>query len=875
MGPSSSSGFNQGPSSGSSNGGGSDSLMAKVSQKLGDLSLKKNRLLGDGLYERYSLPASRTHSHETTHLATPPASLATTGYSSTAQSNLASGGATAGAVPGSPSSTGKSFLISSSPVRKSPLASPSMLPQYDRLPTVSTGSSLTSGAAKNKDTTQLPGSQPTQADSSQQSGQALTEPAAKPPTKTRPSASFLTSVGSVNSGNGSGGQGDLSNTTSRSSDAGSESVSHSASPSPISTTFGSNPANATAASPSHKAKFDLSTDISRESSNDDSSPSLSAFPSPDRDDPYARSKRPPQVVNPKQIAPRFVFSKKKGHKSNSSLKSLGGGSSGSPASGGHHSSSIRTVIGHTISHNSSTGGNGSGDESGGLHKSHGSMLELKRFFKPSRKHKSSSKSGSSLKSGSTSSSLRHNDSSATLDKTIPFMEEGFKKYGKLGRVLGSGAGGSVRLMKRSSDGTVFAVKEFRLRHANETEREYSKKVTAEFCIGSTLHHPNVIETLDIIHEEGRYYEVMEYCPYDFFAIVMSGKMSTNEIGCCFKQILSGVQYLHEMGLAHRDLKLDNCVVTESGLVKLIDFGSSSVFRYPFEADIVLAHGVVGSDPYLAPEVLSRKDYDPRPADIWSCAIIFCCMTLRRFPWKAPHHNDNSYRLFSSKPDGPVGPNGEPLIPVENRRTHASSSSSSTGTSSNSRHTTNAATGSNNNGPSDTITSSSSSSGVGAGQSTAKTAPHGAGSASHGPVITSPSTNASNATSGIVDILNANTQPQQSVVGNAVASGDHLPKRTTPSRSNTGSSLEGPPPPPVIKGPWRLLRLLHHDSRPIIGHMLKIDPKKRATLEDIMADPWVQSLQYCTIGKNGEFIKATNHEHTFVPPEQAHLEAYKK
>ena len=150
----------------------------------------------------------------------------------------------------------------------------------------------------------------------------------------------------------------------------------------------------------------------------------------------------------------------------------------------------------------------------------------------------------------------------------------------------------MRLLKRGSDGVTFAVKQFRDRHPYESERDYNKKVTAEFCIGSTLHHGNVIETLDIIHEKGHWYEVMEYAPFDLFAIVMTGKMSKAEIACSFLQIFAGVTYLHSMGLAHRDLKLDNVVVNEHGIMKLIDFGSASVFRYPFENDIVLASGKI-------------------------------------------------------------------------------------------------------------------------------------------------------------------------------------------------------------------------------------------------------------------------------------------
>ena len=146
-------------------------------------------------------------------------------------------------------------------------------------------------------------------------------------------------------------------------------------------------------------------------------------------------------------------------------------------------------------------------------------------------------------------------------------------------------------MKRA-DGVTFAVKQFRDRHSYESERDYAKKVTAEFCIGSTLHHGNIIETLDIINERGRWYEVMEYAPYDLFAIVMTGKMSKEEIACSFLQIVNGVAYLHSMGLAHRDLKLDNVVVNEHGIMKIIDFGSASVFRYPFESGVNLATGIV-------------------------------------------------------------------------------------------------------------------------------------------------------------------------------------------------------------------------------------------------------------------------------------------
>lgn len=224
-----------------------------------------------------------------------------------------------------------------------------------------------------------------------------------------------------------------------------------------------------------------------------------------------------------------------------------------------------------------------------------SKSNLKRFFKFGGDHKHKSKDDASVKSnGGSKDGTRTPTNSTTGDgPSVPFADDHglSSKYGKFGKMLGSGAGGSVRLMKRSGDGTVFAVKQFRDRHAYESEKEYNKKVTAEFCIGSTLHHGNVIETIDIVYEKNKWFEVMEYAPFDLFATVMTGKMGREEVTCSTLQILSGVLYLHSMGLAHRDLKLDNVVINEHGIMKLIDFGSAVVFRYPFENDVVLATGL--------------------------------------------------------------------------------------------------------------------------------------------------------------------------------------------------------------------------------------------------------------------------------------------
>lgn len=305
-------------------------------------------------------------------------------------------------------------------------------------------------------------------------------------------------------------------------------------------------------------------------------------PAGDANDPYAANKRAPQSRNLDAIDARFIFSGKS-RKNNSPGSSSINLPRSNRSSGENKNGDKRgSLFGRkdTKSHLND-------DNASILSSKHGSMTDLKRFLKiGSRKDKRGISPAPSMRSGT--KTPPHHKSPAQL----PFGDDHglTSKYGKFGKVLGAGAGGSVRLMKRSSDGTTFAVKEFRARHAYESEKEYAKKVTAEFCVGSTLHHGNIIETLDIINEKGKWFEVMEYAPYDLFAIVMTGKMSREEVTCSFLQILSGVTYLHSMGLAHRDLKLDNVVVNEHGIMKIIDFGSASVFKYPFENAIVLASG---------------------------------------------------------------------------------------------------------------------------------------------------------------------------------------------------------------------------------------------------------------------------------------------
>lgn len=336
-----------------------------------------------------------------------------------------------------------------------------------------------------------------------------------------------------------------------------------------------------------KGMFSLGPSGSSGPSSRDVSPSRNAAsqyytrpltPAGDRNDPYAADKRPPQPSNPSptSIESRFVFKRGKGSSSSGTTPRIS-----LDRSEKRHSGILGSLVKPQHSHEQLHPDDGASSRPG-------SSVSLRRFFKVGASKAERPVSPAPV---SPQRSVKTPPSSKSGHQ-VPFADDHglSSKYGRLGKVLGAGAGGSVRLMRRAEDNTVFAVKEFRPQHSYETEKDYVKKLTAEFCIGSTLHHGNVIETLDIVHEKGKWFEVMEYAPYDLFAIVMTGRMSREEIRCCFLQILSGVTYLHSMGLAHRDLKLDNVVVGEHGIMKIIDFGSAHVFKYPFENNIHLATG---------------------------------------------------------------------------------------------------------------------------------------------------------------------------------------------------------------------------------------------------------------------------------------------
>ncbi|CCE62057.1 hypothetical protein TPHA_0B03850 [Tetrapisispora phaffii CBS 4417] len=227
-------------------------------------------------------------------------------------------------------------------------------------------------------------------------------------------------------------------------------------------------------------------------------------------------------------------------------------------------------------------------------------------------------------------------------------------YGCCKEIIGKGSYGTVRLCQKKSElknskPIFYAVKEIK-RKENESCDIFLRRITSEFCISSSLKHPNIVQTLDLFADnEKNYFEVMEYCPGgDLFTLITSsenGKLTQIEADCFFKQILSGVNYMHDMGVAHRDLKPENILLTATGIVKIIDFGSSECFRMAWETNVHYTDYICGSTQYIAPEEYTKEKFDPRAVDVWACGMIYMAMVIGRHLWTTAQKSDEIYSTF--------------------------------------------------------------------------------------------------------------------------------------------------------------------------------------------------------------------------------------
>ena len=143
-------------------------------------------------------------------------------------------------------------------------------------------------------------------------------------------------------------------------------------------------------------------------------------------------------------------------------------------------------------------------------------------------------------------------------------------------------------------------------------------------------HVNIVKIKDIFEDDKNMFFVEEFCEYNLFTYYKEHESPTTkgeynitdeERMCLFFQLINGLKFLHELNIAHRDLKLINLLVTEEGILKICDFGDC----YHCEKKGNHTSSRKGTDGHMAPEVYNMELYDPFKADIWSCGIILWAM----------------------------------------------------------------------------------------------------------------------------------------------------------------------------------------------------------------------------------------------------------
>ncbi|KAG1693875.1 hypothetical protein DVH05_022795 [Phytophthora capsici] len=134
-------------------------------------------------------------------------------------------------------------------------------------------------------------------------------------------------------------------------------------------------------------------------------------------------------------------------------------------------------------------------------------------------------------------------------------------------------------------------------------------------------HPNLVQYTDSFIEGQSLYLVMEHCAdgdmYDYLSRRRQRTMSCLNALSVLSQVAAGLVFLHQHGIAHRDISLEN-IMLHRGRCKLGDFGLATRARRGGGRQ-------VGKDYYMAPEIVAGELYDPKAADIWSLGIAFFIM----------------------------------------------------------------------------------------------------------------------------------------------------------------------------------------------------------------------------------------------------------
>ncbi|CAK59664.1 unnamed protein product (macronuclear) [Paramecium tetraurelia] len=206
----------------------------------------------------------------------------------------------------------------------------------------------------------------------------------------------------------------------------------------------------------------------------------------------------------------------------------------------------------------------------------------------------------------------------------------------IGKTIGEGTFGKVCHAKHQILGHEVAVK---ILEKNRIHDELDvERVKREIKILQMLHHPNVVQLYEMIETETHIYLFMEYAEGGELFDYIDLKKRINEVEACkfLHEIISAIQYIHQLRIVHRDLKPENLLLTAKKNILVVDFGLSNIYEDTLKT-------ACGSPCYAAPEMIQGKPYHGLQTDLWSCGVILYAMVCGYLPFE-----DNNTQVLYKK-----------------------------------------------------------------------------------------------------------------------------------------------------------------------------------------------------------------------------------
>ena len=197
------------------------------------------------------------------------------------------------------------------------------------------------------------------------------------------------------------------------------------------------------------------------------------------------------------------------------------------------------------------------------------------------------------------------------------------------RVIGEGGMANVYLANDTILNRKVAVKVLRGDLAND--EKFVRRFQREALSASSLNHPNIVEMYDVGEDDGNFYIVMEYVDGKNLKqlIKRRTKLSLTEVVDIMKQLTDGIAHAHDSFIIHRDIKPQNMLILDNGLVKITDFGIAVALN---STQLTQTNSVMGSVHYLPPEQAAGKGATFK-SDIYSLGIMMYELITGKLPFR--------------------------------------------------------------------------------------------------------------------------------------------------------------------------------------------------------------------------------------------------